>query len=245
MPADNQAERAPLEILYQDNYCIAIHKPSGLLVHKSDIDKYDNTNAMQLLRDQINQWVYPVHRLDKPTSGVLLFALCSDVARLLEQQFSNREIKKEYIAIVRGYINNEGIIDHPLKPIANFKQDKKRVAKKSPQSATTSYRCLGRLEFPIHVDKYPSSRYSLVKLFPETGRKHQLRRHLKHIHHPIIGDPKYGKSKHNLFFSSGLGCDRLLLASTALTFTHPHLQKATTIRAELNGSFKKISQYFQ
>lgn len=245
MTLENKAEMAPLEILYQDEHCVAIHKPSGLLVHKSDIDKYDSNNAMQLLRDQINQWVYPVHRLDKPTSGVLLFTLSSDAARLLEQQFSNREIKKEYIAIVRGYMNEDGIINHPLKPIANFKQDRKQVAQKAPQSATTSYRCLGHLEFPIHVDKYPSSRYSLVKLFPETGRKHQLRRHLKHIHHPIIGDPKYGKSKHNAFFSSELGCNRLLLASTALTFTHPHLQTTITIRAELNGHFARIADAFK
>lgn len=233
-----------LRILYQDEYCIAVHKPAGLLMHKSDIDKHDNNNAMHLLRDQIKQWVYPVHRLDKPTSGVLLFALSSEVARQLEQQFAAREIKKEYTAIVRGYIDNCGIIDHPLKPIASFKQDKKRLAQKAPQDALTRFRCLGKIELPIEVDKYPSSRYSLVKLYPKTGRKHQLRRHLKHIHHPIIGDPKYGKSKHNTFFASEFGSTRLLLASTELIFTHPKSNKEIVIRANIDGVFEKIAHRF-
>jgi len=245
MSLENQPDPlSPLEILHQDEYCIAIHKPAGLLVHKSNIDKHDHNNAMHLLRDQISQWVYPVHRLDKPTSGILLFALSSEVASQLERQFSAREIKKEYIAIVRGYVQNEGIIDHPLKPIANFKQDRKQVEKRMPQDALTLYRCLGQLELPISVDKYPSSRYSLIELHPKTGRKHQLRRHLKHINHPIIGDPKYGKSKHNAFFETTFNNKRLLLASTGLTFTHPQSNESLTIRADIKGDFAKIASQF-
>lgn len=233
-----------LPIIYQDEYLIAIHKPAGLLVHKSPIDKHETQYAMQILRDQIGQWVYPLHRLDRPTSGVLLFGLSPKIAQLMGQQFENRDIGKTYQAIVRGYINGEGTIDHPIKPTADFKSDKQRFALKQAQEAVTDYRRIGTLEIPYPVDHFPTSRYSLVELSPKTGRKHQLRKHLKHLSHPIIGDPKYGKSKHNNFFKEHYHCHRLLLAATQLTFTHPITKKCIVVHASIDGVFSDLSNLF-
>jgi len=233
-----------LPIIYQDEYLVAIHKPAGLLVHKSLIDKHETQYAMQILRDQIGQWVYPLHRLDRPTSGVLLFGLSKEIAQLMGEQFEQRLLQKTYWAIVRGYINNEGIIDHPIKPTADFKRDKERMAQKEAQEAITGYRRLGTLELPYLVDQFPTSRYSLVELSPQTGRKHQLRKHLKHLSHPTIGDPKYGKSKHNHFFKEHFNCHRLLLAATQLTFTHPITHAPLTISAPVEDVFSDISQLF-
>jgi tRNA pseudouridine65 synthase len=237
-------EKTPLNILYRDEHLIAINKPAGLLVHKSLIDKHETVYAMQLLRDQIGQWVYPLHRLDRPTSGVLLFGSNPEIAQLMGQQFAQHDIQKTYWAIVRGYINKQGIIDHPIKPTADFKRDKKRIALKEAQNAITMYKRLGTLEVPYCVDHFPSSRYSLVELQPKTGRKHQLRKHLKHLSHPIIGDPKYGKSKHNYFFKEHFFCQRLLLAATALDFTHPISRQQIHIQAEVDGVFKTLHEKF-
>lgn len=233
-----------LPIIYQDEYLIAIHKPTGLLVHKSPIDKHETVYAMQLLRDQIGQWVYPLHRLDRPTSGVLLFGLSPDIAKCMGQQFEEHRIQKTYWAIVRGYIAEKGIIDHPIKPTADFKHDKERIAKKDAQEAVTEFTRLGQLEVPYCVDHFPSSRYSLASLSPKTGRKHQLRKHLKHLSHPIIGDPKYGKSKHNRFFNTHFDCHRLLLAATQLSFIHPITEDSITIHAPVDGKFAELSQLF-
>ncbi|MFT5420082.1 MAG: tRNA pseudouridine65 synthase [Candidatus Endobugula sp.] len=233
-----------LHIIYQDEHLIAINKPAGLLVHKSPIDKYETVYAMRLLRDQIGQWVYPLHRLDRPTSGVLLFALSPEVAKLMGEQFSQHSIEKTYWAIVRGTIDEGGTIDHPLKPTADFKSDKPRFALKEAQAALTQYQRLGTLELPYCVDRYPSSRYSLVELRPKTGRKHQLRKHLKHRSHPIIGDPKYGKSKHNNFFKTHFDCARLLLAATALEFTHPISEAKVRIEYPVDGIFKQLCAQF-
>ncbi len=233
-----------LSIIYRDEYLIAINKPSGLLVHKSPIDRHEHINAMHLLRDQIGQWVYPVHRLDRPTSGVLLFALSPEIAQKMGQQFEQQEINKTYWAIVRGYTPQSGEIDHPLKPTADFKSQKAKVSQKPAQEAKSSYTRIGTLELPHQVDKYPCSRYSLIELKPTTGRKHQLRKHLKHISHPIIGDPKYGKSRHNHFFQQHFDCHRLLLAATEMTFKHPVTTQEVKIKAAIDGVFLTLSQQF-
>ncbi|MGH1485756.1 MAG: pseudouridine synthase [Cellvibrionaceae bacterium] len=234
-----------LPIIYQDDFLVAIHKPAGLLVHKSNIDAQETVNAMHLLRDQLGQWVYPVHRLDKPTSGILLFALSSDIAQNISEQFENHSIQKTYQAITRGYIEEKGIIDHALKPIADFKKNKQKYDAKAAQPAQTSFKCLSTLELPFAVDKFPSTRYSWVELYPKTGRKHQLRRHLKHISHPIIGDPKYGKSVHNRFFQSHFNCKRLLLAATAIELFHPIEKKPLEITTEIDGVFREITKHFK
>ena len=233
-----------LNILYRDQYLVAIDKPAGLLVHRSAIDKHESQNAMHLLRDQLGQWVYPLHRLDKPTSGILLFAFDEIIARTMGEYFEQGNIQKSYLAIVRGFIAEKGVIEHALRPIADFKSQRQKVAEKAPQHAVTHFERIGTLELDIAVDKYPSARYSLVKLSPKTGRKHQLRRHLKHISHPIIGDPKYGKSRHNRFFASHFLCPRLLLAAVGVSFDHPVTQQPITINADLSGQFAEVAAAF-
>lgn len=210
-----------LDILYQDDQLVAINKPSGLLVHRSLIDTREHEFALQLTRDQIGQRVYPVHRLDRPTSGVLLFALSSEMARAISEQFSERGVSKEYLALVRGYAEPEGHINYPLKEQLDKLSDAKADADKEAQEAITDYRCLEQSELPFAVGRYATTRYSWVSLKPHTGRKHQLRRHMKHIFHPIVGDTTHGDGKQNAFVRQQFNCQRLMLHARSLELLHP------------------------
>jgi len=233
-----------IDILYKDEYLVVVNKPSGLLVHKSPIDKRETQFALQIVRDQIGQYVYPVHRLDKPTSGVLIFALTSEVAKLLSEEFREGRVKKEYMAVVRGYTEYDGLIDYDLKVILDKKADRDRSNNKEPQSAQTYYEQLKTVELPYPVSRYPVARYSLVKLFPKTGRKHQLRRHMKHILHPIVGDTKYGRNEHNNLFRQKFNCYRLLLHANRVSFKHPISKKYLVVDARLDEVFKQIVKLF-
>ena len=192
----------------------------------------------------IGQYVYPIHRLDKPTSGVLVFALSRDIASKLSKEFMAGNVQKEYLAIVRGYIQEMDTINYPLKVLLDKKCDKDRRNIQDVQEAITSYERLATVELPYAVSKYPVARYSLVKLLPKTGRKHQLRRHLKHIFHPIVGDTKYGRGEHNKLFREKLDCHRLLLHASKIDFIHPATMQRLTIEAELDESFRKIVKLF-
>ena len=238
------SEHEPLEILYQDEYLVAINKPSGLLVHKSPIDKHETRFALQEVRDQIGQYVYPVHRLDKPTSGVLLFALNSEMAKIMSQLFRDNQIEKEYIAIVRGYPDLEAEIDHPLKQMLDTKEQKKQGITKEEQEAVTLYERLATVELPYAVSRYPVARYALVRLRPKSGRKHQLRRHMKHIFHPIVGDTKHGRGEHNNLFREKFDCHRLLLHCTQLSFMHPLTKEKIVLEAKIDPMFEKLFQTF-
>ena len=237
-------EITPLEILYQDEYLIAINKPSGLLVHKSPIDRHETEFALQMVRDQIGQYVYPIHRLDKPTSGVLLFALNVEILKTMSLLFRSHEVRKEYIAIVRGYALQKELIDHPLKQMLDTKEQKKLGITKEAQEAQTHYECLATVELPYAVSRYPAARYSLVKLLPKTGRKHQLRRHMKHIFHPIVGDTKHGRGEHNILFREKFDCHRLLLHAEKMEFTHPVSKETIEIYAPFDRVFKKLIKTF-
>lgn len=211
-----------LEIVYQDEHLSVINKPSGLLVHRSRIASGAREFAMQMLRNQIGCHVYPVHRLDRPTSGLLIFAMSSDVARTMTDQLTERKVKKTYHAVVRGYVPDSGTIDYALKEELDKLADPDADKDKDKQSAVTHYKCLKQVELPYKVSKkHDTTRYSLVQMQPETGRKHQLRRHMAHIRHPIIGDTNHGDGRHNNFFRSHFDSHRLLLAATALSFKHP------------------------
>ena len=233
-----------LEILYKDEHLVAVNKPSKLLVHKSPIDKQETRFALQLVRDQIGAFVYPLHRLDKPTSGVLIFALSSEMAKLMGELFVSNMVKKEYIAVVRGYTKEQESVDYPLKVILDKKADRDRRDNKEPQDAITLYKRLSTIEFPYPVSRYSVARYSLVKLYPQTGRKHQLRRHLKHIFHPIVGDTKYGRGEHNRLFREKFNLDRLLLHSNRVSFIHPITKENIEINAPFDIDFKKILDMF-
>jgi len=233
-----------LEIIYQDEYLVAVNKPAGLLVHRSMIDKHETRFALQMVRNQVGQHVYPVHRLDKPTSGVLLFALNPDIAKIMGEKFANRETDKTYLAVVRGYTEAEGVIDYALKEELDKKSDKKARQDKEPQEAVTHYNRLATTELKVAVGRYETARYSLLHIKPETGRKHQLRRHLKHIFHPIVGDTTHGDGKHNQLFRDDLDCHRLLLAATSLSFDHPVNGNKVEIKAGLDASFSAIIDGF-
>lgn len=229
-----------LEVVYRDNYVVAINKPSGLLVHRSLIDKHETQFAIQLTRDQIGQKVYPVHRLDKPTSGILVFALSSEVARQLTEQFTKGLIAKQYLALVRGYCAESGIIDYPLQEQLDRIADALAERDKPPQEAITHYATLAQAELPLAVGRYLTARYSLMALEPKTGRKHQLRRHMKHIFHPIIGDTTHGDGKHNQLFHQHFNCQRLLLHATRLVLIHPIHGQVLTLNASLPSDFAHI-----
>lgn len=212
------------------------------MVHRSWIDKDETRFAMTMLRDQLGQYVYPVHRLDKPTSGVLLFALSSEVAHALSEQIKQRDFEKTYIAVVRGYIDTKGVIDYPLKEMLDKMTDKRVKKDKAAQSAITHYEKRVSVELPFSVGRYATTRYSLVKLFPKTGRKHQLRRHMKHLLHPIVGDTKYGRGEHNRFFRTQFNSHRLLLHALELRFFHPILNKEIFLKAKIDATWCHVMQ---
>lgn len=224
----------PLKILYQDAHYVAIDKPPGLLVHRSPISR-DQVFALQTLRDQLGRWVYPVHRLDRATSGVLVFGLSAESARRLVEQFESREVTKEYLAVARGWVDESGMIDHPVAD-----EDGNGVA----QAALTRYRRLATIELPFAVDRYPSSRYSLLSAMPETGRRQQIRKHFKHISHHLIGDTTHGNGRHNRFFRDHFGIQRLLLMSRRLDFRHPYAGGRTIITADSDDDWQTVEALF-
>jgi len=241
----NNKIQETLDILYQDEFLIAVNKPSGLLVHKSPIDRHETRFALQIVRDQIGQYVYPIHRLDKPTSGVLLFGLSQEVAQAFSQMFTEGRVAKTYIAITRGHTPENGFIDHPLSIMLDTKEQKLAGITKEAQDAQTQFERLESVTLPYEVDRYPTTRYSLVKLNPKTGRKHQLRRHMKHISHHIVGDTKHGRGEHNKFFREHFEINRLLLHALEIRFIHPILNQELTIKAPFDDDFQRLFGEFE
>lgn len=229
-----------LEILYQDEYLVAVNKPAGLLVHRSMLDKYETQFAMQMVRDQIGQHVFPVHRLDRPTSGVLLFALSATMATKLGELFAAQLVGKDYFAIVRGYAEPEGFIDYALKEKLDKIADKKARADKPAQEAQTAYQRVAQFELDFAVGRYQTARYSLVRLQPKTGRKHQLRRHMAHIRHPIVGDTCHGDGTQNKFIKRQYEFEGLALTCASLRFCHPISKQELTISADFDQRMLKL-----
>lgn len=229
-----------LEILFQDQYILAVNKPAGILVHRTKMDFGERESVVNQLRDQIGVQIFPIHRLDKPTSGVLVFALSSEVAKIMSTEFIEHRVQKKYLAVVRGIVKEEITVDHPLKEELDSISDKMAKKDKPAQSAITHFSPLAQTELNFSVDKYPTSRYSLVQAIPVTGRKHQIRRHLRHLNHPIIGDTTHGSSKHNKFFESEFKIKRLLLSCTQMTFTHPKTNVLIKITAPLPEDFQNL-----
>lgn len=226
----------PLRILYQDEHLVVVHKPSGLLVHRSALASGETQFLLQQLRDQLGQRVYPVHRLDRPTSGAIVFALSSTVAGLLSEAFSERHVEKGYLAVVRGKAPEQDRLDYPLR-----EEDGTRPKAEMPaMPAMTDIRRLDSVELPVQVDRYPVARYSLVEAKPLTGRRHQIRRHLSRRGYPIIGDAKHGKSIHNRFFAEKLSAPRLLLAATYLAFDHPVLANRIQVSCALDDTMTTL-----
>lgn len=233
----------PLTEVYRDQWLLAVHKPAGLLVHRSPIDRHETEFALQYARAlNAGEHVYPVHRLDRPTSGLLVFARDPATASLLGKTLMAAEVHKTYLAMVRGWPDPVGTIDHPLR-----EHPTDRRCKNEPQplrEAFTRYQRLATTQIPVEIEGYPLSRYSLVALYPESGRKHQLRRHMQHISHPIIGDTNYGRTRHNHYFAQTFGQSRLMLAATAMAFSHPVTGAPLTLRAQPEASFMQVLSVF-
>jgi tRNA pseudouridine65 synthase len=224
---------APFPVLYRDEHLIAVHKPSGLLVHRSWISE-DRVFLLQLLRDQIGQRVYPVHRLDRGTSGVIVFGLSSETARVLQQALERDDAVKRYLAVVRGWIGQAGQVDHPVR-------DRDEGGEAKP--ALTRYRPLATVELPFAVGRYSTARYTLVEAEPLTGRRQQIRKHMKHIAHPVVGDTTHGRGEHNRFFRERFGSNRLLLQARELGFRHPYSGEPVRLHAADEQDWTSVMQH--
>lgn len=218
-----------LEILWQDEYLVAVNKPHGLLVHRTNIAEEENDFALQMLRDQLGQPVYPCHRIDRKTAGVLLFALDKETEAKTKTLFETKQMVKYYLCVTRGFVPDHGHIDKPL-----AKENGKL------QDAFTEYAHLAQVELPIAVSRYPTSRYSMVLVKPLTGRMHQIRRHMAHIRHYIIGDKTHGECKQNKMFQERFHSDTMMLHAWKLAFTHPRYGETIQLTAPLQPAFSAL-----
>lgn len=229
MSSSIEASSKKLEILFQDEYYVAINKPHGLLVHRSKIATNTDEYAVQQLRDQLGQHVHPAHRLDRKTSGVLLFALSKTALSSIREVFEKEEMDKTYWAIVRGYTETNGLINYALT------NDKGKT-----QEARTLYNTLDQTEIDLPFGKHNTSRYSWVEAKPKTGRMHQLRKHFAHIFHPIIGDRPHGCNKQNKLFLEKWKMGSMLLHAVELSFIHPISKTHVSIKANPQSEFVRM-----
>ncbi len=224
---------ALFRILYEDENLIAVDKPAGIHVHPPEDTTHripKHQNGLAILRDQTGAYVYPIHRIDRATSGVVLYAKNAEFAGHLGLQFQNRKANKEYVALVRGWIKGDSfVVDSPLEDETGVLRD-----------AWTGGEVLSRIEIPIPIGKYPVARYSLVRVKIKTGRRHQIRRHLRRIGHPLIGDTLYGVGEHNRFFRTHFGSSILFLKAFGLEWNHPHTGEKTSVFSKWSGVWHRI-----
>jgi len=223
-------EQNTLPVIYTDDHYVAVTKPCGLFVHRSGLSG-ERHSALSIVRDQVGARLWPVHRLDRATSGVLLFARSPEAARALLQQWQAPETGKSYVAVVRGWLPEAGDIDYPLRRLEGQEQ---------LQEAVTQYRSLFYAELPISDGRHATARYTIVELALRTGRRQQLRRHMAHLRHPIIGDVNYGDGRHNRLFREQLHSHRLLLHAVALAFRQPFTNELVRIYSELDQDLRSL-----
>lgn len=219
-----------LEILCQDEWIVAINKPNGLAVHRSKMVRNTNKFALQQLRDQLGQRVSPIHRLDRKTSGVLLFSKKDECTALFQENLQQAK-RKEYCAIVRGWFPDQITVNHPLINDSGTHQE-----------AVTQFHLIEHSEIPVSQGNFSTSRYSLIQAFPKTGRMHQIRKHLNHLRHPIIGDRPHGCNKQNKLFKERWNMTSMLLHARSLHFTHPILNEQICIEASFPAEFIRMHQ---
>jgi tRNA pseudouridine65 synthase len=225
-----------IEILYQDDAVLAVNKPANLAVHRSTFVGPADAFLVDLLREQVGDNVYLAHRLDRATSGVLLVARSKEVAAALGEQFMQRTVHKQYLVVVRGWPEPaEGVVDYPL---PGSRETGPR------REARTHYRRLATIEVPIALGRYPQQRYALLQAEPESGRFRQIRKHLAHIHHPVIGDCQHGRSDHNRLYKQHFGCHRMLLHAWRIRFEHPVSGIPLQLEAPLDEAFSQLLARF-
>ena len=230
-----------LPILYRDNCLIAVSKPSGMFVHRTAEDRSDKQVVLQILRDQIGEYIYSIHRLDRATSGVVLLATTKEAASAMSTAFAERAVSKTYMALVRGHCETEGQISRPL--ISSQGRDKPAGHPMAqPKEAMTFFCTLKKFEIPISCGRYDTTRSSLIEVQPRTGRFHQIRRHMNFVSHPVIGDTTHGDSRHNVLYREHFALERLMLAAVRLEFRHPTTGESVSINCPPNASFSNVIQ---
>lgn len=225
-----------VEIIYQDRYCVAVSKPNNVLVHHAyhSRNKSDELSLLQLLEQQLDKKLYPVHRLDRKTSGIILLATDKGYVSRFQELFSLHQIQKTYYGVVRGFAPANKTIDSPVKG---------RDADVYKE-AETQVRSLETITLDIPVKPYDSSRYSLVELQPKTGRLHQLRIHMNKISHPLINDAKYGDKNHDMMYQNNFGWKNLFLHAGKLEFIHPFLEEKLSLQSNFPDDWLHLFQEF-
>lgn len=220
-----------LEILYQDEHFVAVNKPHGMLVHKTKLAAREDVAVLQVLRDQLGVKVNPVHRLDRKTAGVLLFAFSKEGTKAFQEALSSSETQKIYHAICRGFFPAEELVCK--KALINDKLVE--------QEAETKFNLLKTVSIDVPFGKFATSRYSLVECNPKTGRMHQIRKHLNHLRYPIIGDRPHGCNKQNKLFLEKWNMNTMLLHHKTLKIKHPFTNEILQIEANFQSEYLRIS----
>lgn len=227
-------EEPVIELIYKDGDLLAINKPCGLLVHKTKIAADADTSVLKILRKQLEQKLYTIHRLDRKTSGVLLFGLDKNIVQLVQKEFMEHRVEKKYMAIVRGFFPEKIEVNHALTNDRN-----------KTQEANTFFQKIKQTELDIPFGKFQTSRYSLIEAFPKTGRQHQIRKHLNHLRHPIIGDRPHGCNKQNKLFKEKWNFTTMLLHAKTLKLIHPISKSPFSLEAPLSAEFLQMKTILQ
>lgn len=225
-------ETTSLTILYSDDYFTAINKPCGMLVHRTSIAEDDDAVALQLLRAQLNRMVYPVHRIDRPTSGILIFAHSPEITKVLQEEFQLNTSQKKYTALVRGWLPDEIVSNREV-----------RNDRGNLQTAETRFILKKKLEMPFATDRYETARFSIIEAFPSTGRWHQIRQHLAQLRHYIINDRVHGDGKQNKLFTGQTGIREMFLHATSFEFRHPISKATIVIEAPFPDHWQVVSEF--
>jgi tRNA pseudouridine65 synthase len=236
MNSSIQPSAETIEIIFEDDILIAVNKPNNFLIHQSHYTRnIVEITLLQKLQEQLGYPVYPLHRLDRKTSGILLLLKDKSQVSKFQELFTSNTIQKTYYAIVRGFSPASGEINSPVK------EDDSGIYKE----ALTIFETLAQIELPIPVNLHQTSRYSLIKLMPKTGRMHQLRKHMNKINHPIIGDPKYGDRFHNHMFEKEFGSTYLLLHAHQIEFLNPITRQKMKLVADFTENWKNLLSRFE
>ena len=233
--AEVESIRPAIEIVYEDADLLAVNKPAGLLVHRSKIAVDEDDFLLERVQRQIGATLYLAHRLDRATSGVLLLAKSREMAGELGRLFMARDVAKRYLAVVRGWPADEGVIDYALPD----------VRERSPRkAAVTRWRTLATTTVQISLGRYPEQRYALVEALPETGRYRQIRKHFHHVSHHIIGDTSHGRGDHNRLWRMHFGMHRMLLHAWRIELRHPRSGEALALTAALDPTWRAVLERF-
>ena len=225
-----------LDIIFEDDYIICVNKPNNVLVHHAHHSRNlaEEKSLLQLLFDRFNKKFYPIHRLDRKTSGIILLAKETHLVSKFQDLFTTNQINKTYYGVVRGFTPDSKIIDSPVKGRDG----------KVHKEAETHLKTLEKITLNIPVKPYDSSRYSLVELTPKTGRMHQLRVHMNKISYPLIGDTKYGDKNHDLMFDENFNWKNMFLHAGSLRFTHPFSKKILELKAPFSNNWSELFEKF-